>query len=452
MTHDAASRDLTQGPVGSAVLALAVPMVIEMVMESTFAIVDIFFVGKLGTEAIATVGLTESLITLIYTIAMGLSIGASAVVARRIGAKEPEQAAVAAVQALVLGLAFAVPTGILGGVFAPDLLALMGADESVVATGASYARVLLGSNFVVLLLFLVNAIFRGAGNGKIAMHAVGVANLINIALCPTLVFGLGPFPELGVTGAAVATTVARGVGLAYVVARLFLGGAGLHVKRQHLALAPAVMRSILRLSSSAAVQVFIGMASWIGLMRTISTFGSAALAGYTIGIRIIVFALLPAVGLGNAAATMVGQSLGAKRAERAEQAVWTAGLYNVVFLGGVGICFLALAPKVVTFFTVDPEAFAHAVDCLRVIAIGFPFYAYAIVLGSAFNGAGDTWTPTWVNLLVFWLFEIPLAVGLSTPLGMGPRGVFLAVLLAFSTLAVVCALLFKRGGWKTRVI
>jgi putative MATE family efflux protein len=445
-------RDYTQGPVGRSVLVLSVPMILEMLMESVFAVADVFFVAKLGADAVATVGLTESMLALVYALAMGLGIGATATVARRIGEGDPDGAARAAVQAILLGLAVSVVIGVAGVALAPRLLALMGASPGVIAQGTGFARVMLGGNAAILLLFLVNAIFRGAGDAAIAMRVLWIANGINIVLTPCLIFGPGPFPELGLTGAAVATTIGRGTGTALALWRLVRPGGRITVGRRHLALQPELLARIVRLSASGAFQVLIGTASWIGLVRIISTFGSAALAGYTIGIRIVLFALLPSFGMSSAAATMVGQALGAGKPERAEAAVWKAGFYNLCFLGTVGLAFVLFAEPLVRLFTDDPAIVPYGADCLRIVAAGFLFYAYGMVLTQSFNGAGDTWTPTVLNLFVFWLWEIPLAYVLAVPLGLGPRGVFLSITIAFSTMAVASALMFRRGRWKTRVV
>jgi putative MATE family efflux protein len=427
-------------------------MVLEMAMESVFAVVDIFFVSRLGADAVATVGLTESLLTMVYALAMGLSIGASALVARRIGERDAEGAARSAVQALLMALAISVVLGALGAYFAPRLLALMGASQSVIDIGVNYARVMLGGEAAIILLFVVNAIFRGAGDAAIAMRVLWMANAINIVLGPCLIFGLGPFPELGVTGAAVATTIGRSSGAAYAIWRLTRPGGRIPVGRRHLRLDPKLMGQIARLSGAASVQAIVGTASWIGLVRIISTFGSSALAGYTIGIRVVIFALLPSFGMSNAAATMVGQALGAGKPDRAEEAVWKAGFYNLCFLGTIGAIFVLFAPALVSLFTSDPAVAVHAVSCLRVVASGFLFYAYGMVLTQSFNGAGDTFTPTIINLVVFWLWEIPLAYVLAVHLGLGPSGVFWSITIAFSTLAIVSALIFRRGHWKTRKI
>ena len=445
-------QDYTAGPVGRSVLLLAVPMVLEMALESLFALTDIFFVAKLGPDAVAAVGLTESLLALVYALAMGLSVGATAVVARRIGEKDTEGAAHAAVQAVLLALVVSLVLGATGAWLAPELLALMGASPGVIATGLGYTRVMLGGEATIVLLFVVNAIFRGAGDAAIAMRVLWLASGINIVLGPLFIFGLGPFPELGVTGAAVATTIGRATGALVALSRLVAPGSRIPVRRRHLGLDIGVMAQIARLSSTAALQTAISTASWIGLVRIVSLFGSAALAGYTIGIRVVIFALLPAFGMSNAAATMVGQALGAKNPERAEQSVWIAGRYAAYFLGAIGLVFLVLAAPIVRVFTADPAVVGYGVSCLRVVASGFVFYAYGMVLTQAFNGAGDTLTPTLINLGVFWLFEIPLAYVLAVTLGLGPLGAFLAVAIAFSTLAVVSAVLFRRGRWRTSVV
>ena len=452
-TH--ARYDYTEGPVGRAVMLLAVPMVMEMVMESVFALTDVFFVSRLGKEAVATVGFTESLLTIVYTLGLGLSIGATAMVARRIGERDPEGAARTAAQALTLGLAVSALIGAAGVAIAPQLLRAKGADDGVVERGVNFTRVMLGCNASVMMLFIVNAIFRGAGDAAIAMRVLWLANAINILLGPCLIFGLGPFPEMGVAGAAVATSIGRGTGALFAFSRLLKPGARVHLTRRHFRLDTSLMMRLVRLSSTATFQVFISMASWIGLIRIIAGFGSAAVAGNTIGMRIVLFALFPSWGLGNAAATMVGQSLGAGKPERAEQAVWRAGFYNMIFLGAVGVVFVVFAGPIVGLFTqgaAGPEVHDYGTDCLRIVACGFLFYAYGMVLTQSFNGAGDTRTPTVINLFVFWLWEIPLAYALAYHAGMGPHGVFLAVTIAFSTLAVVSAVLFRRGRWKTRKV
>jgi putative MATE family efflux protein len=427
-------------------------MVAEMVMESVFAIADIFWVSKLGADSVATVGITESMLALIYSVAIGVSISATATVARRTGEKDPEGAASAAVQAIALGISLAIPIGIAGALLAPRLLAFMGGSPALVATGWRYTAIMLGGNVVIMLLFLINAIFRGAGDAAIALRVLWFANILNIVLGPCFIFGLGPFPKLGVTGAALATTIGRGSGVLFQLWTLSRGRGRVVIGRRHLRLDPAVMLRMLRLSGNAVFQILIGTASWIGLVRIISAFGSAALAGYTIGVRIIVFAILPSWGMSNAAATMVGQSLGAGKPDRAEKSVWIAGFYNMIFLGIVGLVFVLGAPLLIRLFTSDPAILPYGAACLRYVSYGFLFYAYGMVLTQAFNGAGDTWTPTWLNLFVFWLWEIPLAYVLANVLGWGPRGVFAAITIAFSTLAVASAAVFRRGRWKLKKV
>jgi putative MATE family efflux protein len=443
-------QDYTEGSIGRAILLLAVPMVLEMAMESVFVIVDIFFVSRLGADAVAAVGLTESMLTIVYALAMGLAIGASAMVARRMGEKDPEGASRTAAQGVMLAAGVSLVLGITGFLLAPELLRLMGASPRVVSTGVGYTRVMLGGQLTIVALFVANAVFRGAGDPAVAMRTVWIANGINMVMCPLLIFGIGPFPAMGVTGAALATTIGRGAGVAIALARMLRPGSRIHVQRRHFQPDPELAGHIVRLSGSAAFQSLVGMASWIGLVRIVSTFGSTALAGYTIGVRVLIFALLPSFGLSNAAATMVGQALGAGKPERAEAAVWKAGFYNLVFLSAVGVVFVALAGPIVRGFTSDPEVIRFGVACLWTVALGFPLYAYGMVLTQSFNGAGDTWTPTWLNLIVFWLFEIPLAYLLAVRMGWGPTGVFWAITAAFSALALVSALLFRRGRWKVR--
>ncbi|HEY0780143.1 MAG TPA: MATE family efflux transporter [Gemmatirosa sp.] len=445
-------QDFTTGPLGRAILLLAVPMVLEMAMESVFAVTDAYFVGRLGADALATVGLTESMLAVVYALAMGLGVGATAVVARRVGEKDPAGAARAAGAAVAIGIALSVVLGAAGAALAPRLLALMGAPPGVLATGTTYARVMLGGEASIILLFVANAIFRGAGDAAIAMRTLWVANAINIVLGPLLIFGPGPFPALGVTGAAVATTIGRSTGALYALWRLTRPTSRVHVARRDFALDRGVVRRIVDVAGAAAAQSMIGTASWIGLVRVVATFGATALAGYTITMRVIVFAILPAFGLSNAAATLVGQSLGARDPARAERAVWTTGRYNAAFLGVLSLLFVFAAPALVGVFTRDPGVLRYGADGLRVVAAGFVLYAYGLVLTAAFNGAGDTRTPTVLNLVVFWLFEIPVAYVLARTFGMGPHGVFVAIALAFSLLAVASAAVFRRGGWKRSVV
>ncbi len=444
-------RDYTQGPVGRSVILLAIPMVLEMCMESIFAVVDIKWVSYLGPDAMATVGLTESLLTLMYAIAIGLSIGATATIARRIGEKNPDGAARAAIQALALGLIVSAAIALVAAPFAAKLLSIMGASPEVVEKGWGFTAVMLAGNVTIMMLFMINAIFRGAGDAAIAMRVLWLANAINIVLGPCFIFGLGPFPKLGIVGAAVATNIGRGTGALYAFIRL-LRSERFDIQRHHFRFEPAIMMRLVKLSATGTFQVFIGMASWIGLVRTISSFGTEVVAGYIVGIRVILFALLPSWGMSNAAATMVGQALGAKNPERAERAVWIAGFYNMIFLGCVGLVFVLFARQIIGLFTTDPNVVPYGVDCLRIVASGFLFYAWGMVITQSFNGAGDTWTPTIINLFVFWLWELPLAYVLAIVFGFGPRGVFLAITIAFSTLAIVSAIVFRRGKWKTKAV
>lgn len=445
-------EDYTTGPIGRAILLLSIPMVLEMAMESVFAVVDIFFVSRLGANAVAAVGLTESLLTAVYALAMGLGIGATALVARRIGEKDAEGAAHAAVQAILLAIGISIVLGTVGSLLATRLLALMGATPEVIEIGTGYARIMLGGEAAIIVLFVVNAIFRGAGDAAIAMRVLWLANLINIVLAPCLIFGLGPFPQLGVTGAAVATTTGRSLGALFALWRLGRPDGRIPVGRRHLRLDLPVMGQMLRLSGAATLQMLVATGSWTALARILAGFGSPVLAGYTVAMRVVIFAILPSYGMSNAAATLVGQALGAGKPERAEKAVWKACLYNLVFLGLVGALFVGLAGPIVRLFSTDPEVVRHGTMALRLVAVGFPLYAYGMVLTQAFNGAGDTWTPTWINLAVFWVFEIPLAYLLAYTFGFGPTGVFLAISLAFSLLAVVSGILFRRGTWKSKAV
>lgn len=446
------SRDFTEGHVGSAVIVLAIPMVLEMCMESLFAVVDVFFVAQLGADAVAAVGLTEALLTIVYSVAMALVIGATAVVSRRIGEKDPEGASLAAVQVIALGLLLSLVLGLIGAAFARPLLALMGASDAVLGELARYGIIMLGGSGVIVMLFLNNAIFRAAGDATVAMRVLWLANGINIVLDPMLIFGIGPIPALGVTGAAIATTAGRFTAVVVQVLLLAYGSGRIQIRWRHVRLAPSVMWSVCRISSTGLLQILADTTSWVMLVRVIAAFGSPAVAGYTIGIRMVLFAILPSWGLSNAAATMVGQALGAGKPERAEQAVWTACRYNVVFLGVIGVVFVALAPQIVGIYTSDPVIAGHAVACLRIVSLGFMFFAYGMVLTQAFNGAGDAWTPTWINIACFWVWQMPLAYFLAIKSGMGPSGVYWAVMIAFSTLAVVSAVIFRRGQWKRKQV
>jgi len=445
-------QDFTAGPIGRALVLLAIPMVLETLLESLFAVVDIFFVAHLGADAIATVGITEAMMALVYAVSMGLGVGATAVVARRTGEKDPAAAAHSAAQAIWLGVLVSLPISVLGIAFAPQLLGLLGASPAVQASGAAFTRVELGANGVVLLLFLINAVFRGAGDAAIAMRSLWIASACNMILGPLFIFGIGPFPELGVTGAAVGTTIGRSIGVLYQLSQLLRRDGRIVIRREHVAPDPALLGKMLRLSGAGMLQMLIGTTNWIALIRILAGFGSAVLAGYTIAIRIIIFALLPCWGLSNAAATLVGQNLGAKQPERAARSVWLAGFYTMCVLGMVGVVFVVLAGPIVGLFTRDAQIIPWGVRALRIISVGFVFYAWGMVLSNAFNGAGDTWTPTWLNLVCFWLFEVPLALWLSRMPSIGPDGVFVAVTIAFSLYAAMSALLFKRGKWKERKV
>ena len=445
-------QDYTAGSLNRAILLLAIPMVLEMVLESLFAVVDVFWVGRLGENAVATVGITESLLSLVFAIGMGLSLSTTAMVARRIGEKDPEDAAVAAVQAIVLGLSISLAIGIPCWIYAPRLLQLMGASPQLVATGVGYTRIALGGSGVVLMLFLNNAIFRGAGDAAIAMRLLWVSNIINLILDPCLIFGLGPFPRLGVTGAALATFTGRGIGVGYQFYRLLRGTERIRVLTRQLRVNLGVLWRLVRVSFTGIMQFAIAHTSWIGLVRIVSVFGAAALAGYTIAIRIVVFLILPSWGLSNAAATLVGQNLGAGKPERAEQAVWRTGFYNMLFLGSLGVLFIFFAEPIIRLFTQDPAVVPLGTSCLRIISYGNVGYAYGMVMLQAFNGAGDTVTPTIVNLFGFWLLEIPLAYWLAIPARLHSNGVFIAIVVAEGAIAAASAVLFKRGKWKTQQI
>ena len=445
-------QDFTEGSLRRAVFLLSVPMVLEMGMESLFGLVDAYFVGRLGPDAVAGVGVTEALLTVVFAVAMGLSLSTTAMVARRVGEKDHEQAAVTAVQALLLGLVVSVPTGLAGAFWSRDLLEMMGAPKSVIQVGSGFTAWILGGNATILGLFLINAIFRGAGDASLAMRSLWLANAVNIVLDPCLIFGLGPFPRLGMTGAAVATTIGRGIGVLYQLHILFRGRGRIAVRARHLRLDVGVMLRLLRVSVGGIVQFLIATASWLGLVRILTPFGAVSLAGYTIALRIIVVAILPSWGMCNAAATLVGQNLGAGKPERAERAVWMAGLYNMVFLAVVAATFIAFAEGLIACFTTDPAVVVLGASCLRIVSYGYVFYAWGMVMVQAFNGAGDTTTPTWVNFCCYWLFQIPLAWTLARTLGLGPTGVFLAITIAESLIAVVAIVCFRRGRWKTRTV
>lgn len=444
--------DYTTGPLTEAIILLAVPMVVEMLMESLFAIVDIYWVSRLGKHAVATVGLTESLIAVVETVAMGLSIGVTAMVSRRIGEKDPEQAARAAVQGIALGTILAGLIGVLGFLNAESLLRLMGADPQVIQTGAGFTRLMLAGSGSLVLLFIINAAFRGAGDATVAMRTLIFANSLNMLLGPCLIFGVGPFPAMGVQGAALATTIGRSLGVIYQLYRLSKPGGHLCVQARHVQVDLSLIRRLLSLSSAGILQHFVSTASWIGTIRLMSSFGAVAVAGYTIGIRVIIFGLLPCWGIANAAATLVGQSLGAKDPERARQSVWRAGHINCAVMGAVGLCFVLFPAQIAGFFTDEADVLAIATRCLQIIASGYLFYAYGMVFSQAFNGAGDSWTPMYLNIGSFWLGQLPLAWLLSQHTSLGAIGVPVALTLGFSLHALAAGLVFRRGRWAKRVV
>lgn len=442
-------QHFTTGSIDRAIFLLAIPMILEMAMESLFAIVDVLYISRLhDNDALATVTLTESLLTLVYSLGIGLSMGATAMVARRVGEQQIAAARQASVQALYLGVGISVLISIFGVWFARDLLRLMGAGENVVTHHAGYTVWMLGGNATILLLFLINGIFRGAGDAALAMRTLILSNGLNILLDPIFIFGWGPIPACGVEGAAIATTLGRGLGVAYQLYHLFRGSGIIRFSRVEFPVQWDIMKNLVRVSAGGTGQFLIGSASWIFLVRIISTFGSVALAGYSIGIRIIIFAILPAWGLANAAATLVGQNLGAGEPERAEKSVWRTCFFNLLFMVVVTLVFYLFARPLVALFSADPIVIHHGVQCLQVICLGYIFYAYGMVVNQGFNGAGDTRTPTILSLFGFWVFQIPIAYLLSKPLAMGTMGVYLAIVLTESAMAIVAVLLFRKGTWK----
>lgn len=440
--------DFTQGSIGQAAFLLAVPMVLEMLMESLFAITDIFFVAKLGSDAVAVVGLTEAVITLMYALAIGAGMGTTAMVARRIGEKNVSDANSYAAQALWLGLFISLMISVVGFLYARPILEFVGANPQVSALGTDYTTIMLCGSGTIMYLFIINAIFRGAGDATIAMRSLWIANGINIILDPILIFGLGPFPEMGVTGAAVATTIGRSIGVAYQVYHLFGNRGRISLRLVDLGLQLNKLWQLIKVSTGGVMQFLIATASWLLLMRVISQFGSAAIAGYTIAIRVVLFTILPAWGLSNAAATLVGQNLGAQQIARAEKSVWMVTKYNVYFMLSIAVLFLLFAEPIMRIFTNVPEVIAVGVNCLRYISLGYGFFAVGMVLVQAFNGAGDTKTPTLINFFCYWLFQIPLAYFLAESMGLGPDGVFISITLAESLLAGVGLWMFRLGYWK----
>jgi putative MATE family efflux protein len=445
-------RDYTTGDIGKLIIALAVPMVLEMLGESLFGIVDIYFVARLGADSVATVMLTESTLVLVFGIALGLSMATTAVVARRIGEKDPEGAADAAVQAIIIGIVISVIVGAIGITFAPNLLRIMGATPEVIAIGHRYTSVLLGGSLVIFLIFLINAVFRGAGDPSLAMRTLWLANAINIVLDPCLINGWGPFPRLGVMGAAVATTTGRSIGVAFQIYALMNGLSRVRVRLAQIRLHAEVMVRLIRVSITGMIQFLIATASWLALIRIASLFGTTAVAGYGLGIRIFLFVILPSWGLSNAAATLVGQNLGAGHPERSERSVYQTGFYNMFYMGFLSVVFLLFAPQLAGFFTDDAAVLPVAVTLLRVLSFGNIFYAWGMVLVQAFNGSGDTATPSVINFFCYWMLQIPLAWFLATVVGMGPKGVFTSIPVAEASMTISAFLVFRRGAWKRKQI
>lgn len=441
-------NDFTTGSIRKAIFMLSVPMILEMMMESIFAIVDIAYVSQISVNAVATIGLTEAVITLVYAVAIGLSMAATAIVARRIGEKDVQGAKEAAVQAIALGVGVSLIVGVLGFVFAKDILALMGAEPELIAEGYGYTQLLFGGNMTILLLFLINAIFRGAGNASVAMWTLVLSNGLNIILDPIFIFGWGPIPEYGVMGAAIATNIGRGTAVVFQLAILFFGWSTIQIKLRDIVIRFNVMMNLIKVSLGGIAQFLIGTFSWVFLMRMISEFGSEVLAGYTIAIRVMLFTLMPSWGMSNAAATLVGQNLGAKQPERAEISVWKTGKYNAYFMGVVCIIYLLFAYDIVGWFNENPVVVENGGLCLQIIALGYIFYAYGMVVTQAFNGAGDTGTPTKINLIAFWMFQLPFAYLTAITFEMGAVGVFIAITAAEVLLAIMAIVWFKKGNWK----
>ncbi|MCE3281491.1 MAG: efflux family protein [Chitinophagaceae bacterium] len=441
-------QDFTKGSMRRAVILLAIPMILEMSLESVFAVVDTFFVSKLGTYATSTVGLAESVITIVYSIAIGLSMAATAMVARRVGEKNHEEASRSGAQAIMLALGITVIISVLGAIYAGEILAIMGGSEEVVTKGTGYTRILLSSSVVIMLLFMINGVFRGAGNAAIAMKSLWIANIFNIILNPLLINGWAGFPELGLEGSAVATLIGRGVGVIYQVYHLLNNRGIIRMKRQHFLPAWNILKSLINVASTATLQFLIASASWMVLIKIISRYGDDVIAGYTIAIRLIVFFILPAWGLSNAAATLVGQNLGANQPERAERSVWKVAKYNTLFMAFVSLFFLVGAEFCVGLMTKDEDVINVSVRALRIVSLGYIFYGVGMVMMNAFNGAGDSRTPTWINLFGFWAFQIPLAYWLAVILEMGPTGVFIAIVTAETAISIAGVILFRRGRWK----
>lgn len=444
--------DYTQGSIRVAIVLLAVPMILELSLESVFAVVDMYFVSHLkenSKEAMATVGLTEAVVMIVYTLAIGLSTAATAMVARRIGEKNPDAAAHAGAQSILIALIVTVVVSVLGIVFAPDILGLMGATPEVIKEGAVFTRIMLGGSVVIILLFLINGIFRGAGDAAMAMRSLWIASLINIFLCPMLLFGYGPFPELGLKGAAIATTIGRGIGVVYQCYHLFKGKGTIKIKLPHFKWDLPIIKTLFEVGWPATIQFFMATGSWIILTRLVAeTGGTDASAGYQVAIRNVVFFILPAWGLSNAAAALVGQNLGAKQPGRAEQSVLLTTKYNALFMGGVTFIFLFFASPIISVFTKEPEVHRYGTLALQIIGTGYIFYGIGMVMIQALNGAGDTKTPTWINFIGFWLLQIPFAYLLAKGFDMGPLGAFIAIPVAETVIALAAYYYFKKGKWK----
>ncbi|MGB4398860.1 MAG: MATE family efflux transporter [Daejeonella sp.] len=441
--------DYTETPMKKAIFLLAVPMILELVMESTFAVVDIFFVSKLGASAVATVGLTETYLFLLYSIAMGLAMAVTAIVARRIGEKDKESAGISAVQSIILAILASIPFSLAGIFYAKDLLALMGADQWAIDNGYRYTQWMLGGNMVIMLLFIINAIFRGAGDAAIAMRVLWISNGMNIILCPLLIFGWGPIPPLGIEGAAIATNIGRGTGVLVQLWMLFRGNKRIQVRLSELYWDAKSMLGILRTSIGGIGQMIVAMTSWIFLMRILAEVGSEAVAGATIAIRLMMFTMMPAWGLSNAAATLVGQNLGAGNPDRAESAVWKTGSYNMVYLLIVSVLYFAFNDSLMRIFTEDSRVIAIGAEWLRILSFSYFVYGWWMVSTAAFNGAGDTKTPTYINLVFFWLIQIPLSWYLAISLGWEQSGVFWGVFFSETSVGLFTLWLFSRGKWKT---
>ncbi|WP_282014944.1 MATE family efflux transporter [Marinifilum flexuosum] len=445
-------KDYTNGRIGKALFMLAIPMVLEMIFESVFAIADILFVSQLGKDAVATVGITETITTIVYAIGFGLSMATTALVARRVGEKKFEKAAKVSAQAIVTGAIASVFIAIVGVFFSKDLLRLMGANSTIVNEMSGYTSIILGSNMIIMLLFINNAIFRSAGDAALSMRVLIIANGLNIILDPLLIFGLGPIPAMGVEGAAIATSIGRGLAVVYQFVLLFKGSGKIHIKLEHFTLRWKTIKKLIKLSVGGIGQNIIATSSWIGLMRIMAEFGSAAIAGYTIAIRILIFILLPSWGLSNAAATLVGQNLGANQSERAEKSVWAAGRINVVFLGLIGIIFFLFPAYFIELFTDDQGIVVNGIQALKIISCGFIFYGMGMVLLNSINGAGDTQTPTLLNLISFWIVEIPVAYLLAIQFGWDQKGVFYAIIIAEAVLTLIALYWFKTGRWKLKKV